>query len=118
MLCFFFSSRRRHTRFKCDWSSDVCSSDLEKCHRLSPALLYDHTQHPPIKTAATSRGVLEDRCEIDRRVADGAAMLPERSGPLPPSIPTDTIDLTAVLSGATLVVTTSTSLIFRLLLVA
>src|SRR5882762_3948461 len=32
MLCyhlfFFFSSRRRHTIFKCDWSSDVCSSDL------------------------------------------------------------------------------------------
>ena len=24
------SSRRRHTRFKCDWSSDVCSSDLCK----------------------------------------------------------------------------------------
>src|SRR5260370_30924204 len=24
----FFSSRRRQTRFKCDWSSDVCSSDL------------------------------------------------------------------------------------------
>src|SRR2546430_9214351 len=29
MWCFFFSSRRRHTRFDCDWSSDVCSSDLE-----------------------------------------------------------------------------------------
>src|SRR2546430_10791696 len=32
MVCnsiyFFFSSRRRHTRFDCDWSSDVCSSDL------------------------------------------------------------------------------------------
>src|SRR2546430_7990023 len=27
-LVFFFSSRRRHTRFDCDWSSDVCSSDL------------------------------------------------------------------------------------------
>src|SRR2546430_12601365 len=26
--CVFFSSRRRHTRFDCDWSSDVCSSDL------------------------------------------------------------------------------------------
>src|SRR2546430_12607464 len=25
---FFFSSRRRHTRFDCDWSSGVCSSDL------------------------------------------------------------------------------------------
>src|SRR2546430_12525659 len=29
-MCFFFSSRRRHTRFDCDWSSDVCSSDLCK----------------------------------------------------------------------------------------
>src|SRR5699024_12141412 len=28
-LCFFFSSRRRHTRSKRDWSSDVCSSDLQ-----------------------------------------------------------------------------------------
>src|SRR5260370_19661910 len=28
LVIFFFSSRRRHTRFKCDWSSDVCSSDL------------------------------------------------------------------------------------------
>src|SRR2546430_6424908 len=28
-MFFFFSSRRRHTRFDCDWSSDVCSSDLE-----------------------------------------------------------------------------------------
>src|SRR6266487_6045868 len=28
MLCFFFSSRRRHTRWTGDWSSDVCSSDL------------------------------------------------------------------------------------------
>src|SRR5262249_57299596 len=28
-VCFFFSSRRRHTRLVSDWSSDVCSSDLE-----------------------------------------------------------------------------------------
>src|SRR5256886_5101021 len=28
LFVFFFSSRRRHTRFDCDWSSDVCSSDL------------------------------------------------------------------------------------------
>src|SRR5690242_21358084 len=27
---FFFSSRRRHTRLTCDWSSDVCSSDLTR----------------------------------------------------------------------------------------
>src|SRR2546430_7447847 len=31
-LFFFFSSRRRHTRFDCDWSSDVCSSDLGSPH--------------------------------------------------------------------------------------
>src|SRR5256885_9793609 len=28
LACFFFSSRRRHTRLQGDWSSDVCSSDL------------------------------------------------------------------------------------------
>src|SRR6266481_1862863 len=28
ILFLFFSSRRRHTRWNCDWSSDVCSSDL------------------------------------------------------------------------------------------
>src|SRR5699024_11453990 len=30
---FFFSSRRRHTRSKRDWSSDVCSSDLEEINQ-------------------------------------------------------------------------------------
>src|SRR2546427_3834438 len=33
VICFFFSSRRRHTRFDCDWSSDVCSSDLRDLGR-------------------------------------------------------------------------------------
>src|SRR2546430_14163951 len=32
---FFFSSRRRHTRFDCDWSSDVCSSDLLEMRMVS-----------------------------------------------------------------------------------
>src|SRR5688572_14119644 len=34
-LIFFFSSRRRHTRFDCDWSSDVCSSDLQMAMRIA-----------------------------------------------------------------------------------
>src|SRR2546430_10732819 len=39
LIFFFFSSRRRHTRFDCDWSSDVCSSDLSKRRRdCSPGL--------------------------------------------------------------------------------
>src|SRR5688500_20143749 len=30
---FYFTSRRRHTRLQGDWSSDVCSSDLQQHHR-------------------------------------------------------------------------------------
>src|SRR2546430_13725498 len=36
-LLFFFSSRRRHTIFDCDWSSDVCSSDLEHGQNIEKA---------------------------------------------------------------------------------
>src|SRR2546427_1286424 len=39
---FFFSSRRRHTRFDCDWSSDVCSSDLGQMKPGDRVLVY-HT---------------------------------------------------------------------------
>src|SRR5256886_10669453 len=39
LLVFFFSSRRRHTRFDCDWSSDVCSSDLRALARMIEELL-------------------------------------------------------------------------------
>src|SRR5258706_7586087 len=44
---FFFSSRRRHTRLVSDWSSDVCSSDLDIAKRLgkTPAWLRDEVLH-------------------------------------------------------------------------
>src|SRR5256885_3546524 len=38
-FCFFFSSRRRHTRLQGDWSSDVCSSDLRP-PVFAPRLVY------------------------------------------------------------------------------
>src|SRR4029434_11331265 len=38
--CLIFSSRGRHTRFKCDWSSDVCSADL------TCTLSHTHTHTP------------------------------------------------------------------------
>src|SRR5438132_2563168 len=44
ILLFFFSSRRRHTRSLCDWSSDVCSSDLTEGQgrtRMSTRVLQD-----------------------------------------------------------------------------
>src|SRR5258707_10267822 len=37
-FCFFFSSRRRHTRYWRDWSSDVCSSDLRDP---TPGMMWD-----------------------------------------------------------------------------
>src|SRR2546430_2310416 len=48
---FFFSSRRRHTRFDCDWSSDVCSSDLTE-------LLDSALDLARLATARDDRGVI------------------------------------------------------------
>src|SRR3712207_1171212 len=41
IILFFFSSRRRHTRYWRDWSSDVCSSDLTQGQEIDFALLVD-----------------------------------------------------------------------------
>src|SRR3989344_947818 len=38
ILLMFFSSRRRHTRLTCDWSSDVCSSDVPGLPNKKPRL--------------------------------------------------------------------------------
>src|SRR2546430_7318661 len=44
LFFFFFSSRRRHTRFDCDWSSDVCSSDLERADLIERAAIGDQAE--------------------------------------------------------------------------
>src|SRR6266536_6127393 len=43
ILFFFFSSRRRHTRSTRDWSSDVCSSDLDAAYKAA----YGHSMSAP-----------------------------------------------------------------------
>src|SRR2546430_13525355 len=53
---FFFSSRRRHTRFDCDWSSDVCSSDLVRL--------------------TSRRNAMVSSCRISKRVARGQVFVP------------------------------------------
>src|SRR5688572_32673605 len=60
-LFFFFSSRRRHTRFDCVWSSDVCSSDLG-------------TEERTILIVETDR-VEADAC-VDRHARRDAALHP------------------------------------------
>src|SRR2546422_6346112 len=49
-LCFFFSSRRRHTRCSRDWSSDVCSSDL-RIQVIAPNELAMHWQRHKVGAA-------------------------------------------------------------------
>src|SRR5215510_11818633 len=61
-FCFFFSSRRRHTRWPRDWSSDVCSSDLDHAgqdlERIAPAI---------IELRVRVGGMVEqDPCQIER----------------------------------------------------
>src|SRR5438034_8804142 len=48
---FFFSSRRRHTRSLCDWSSDVCSSDLAALKELRETLAAQKTKSPKLDVA-------------------------------------------------------------------
>src|SRR6266481_8999542 len=50
---FFFSSRRRHTRWNCDWSSDVCSSDLAL--GLTPPLIAELLRSRGIANAQLKR---------------------------------------------------------------
>src|SRR3989442_13364821 len=70
-MCFFFSSRRRHTRCGRDWSSDVCSSDLPlPWERLlwhgRPALLARLTG----ARAARARYLLTDFRLVSKTAAD------------------------------------------------
>src|SRR5690606_8925852 len=51
---FFFSSRRRHTRFSRDWSSDVCSSDLGFASGCSVSVRPVDDEATPTATAGTS----------------------------------------------------------------
>src|SRR5699024_11227449 len=66
-LGFFFSSRRRHTRSKRDWSSDVCSSDLGPLEHVIAAKAVS------FKVAAS-----EAFAERQRRTIAGARILSDR----------------------------------------
>src|SRR5256886_5993936 len=62
MFFFFFSSRRRHTRFDCDWSSDVCSSDLPRRRsRSRAATTRGCARHPARSARGRRRGCRSTR---------------------------------------------------------
>src|SRR5690606_40021328 len=63
MSFFFFSSRRRHTRFSRDWSSDVCSSDLRWVRETPKVRSVPHSLRIPNVTPAKAGayGPLQER---------------------------------------------------------
>src|SRR2546430_17690669 len=67
---FVFSSRRRHTRFDCDWSSDVCSSDLRPA---LPAASFDVVLCTEvIEHVVESRAALAGMRRLLRQIGRGA----------------------------------------------
>src|SRR5437016_13193751 len=73
---FFFSSRRRHTRLVSDWSSDVCSSDL---NLINPdALGAEETRHLRYNRTATAVTDQMDRQLRERPAKIGRASCRER----------------------------------------
>src|SRR5699024_11816440 len=54
LISFFFSSRRRHTRSKRDWSSDVCSSDLTALTKANQKLTDDKKKAEELTSALQS----------------------------------------------------------------
>src|SRR2546430_14597299 len=61
LVFFFFSSRRRHTRFDCDWSSDVCSSDL-----LGPSSAPDQAVDIELTSGSLRHGYFNLASEVRR----------------------------------------------------
>src|SRR5688500_19475404 len=78
---FFFSSRRRHTRLQGDWSSDVCSSDLDELKRRSEIQSVVAQRHLLLLTCATKdRTNFTTRAEEIRRLAlEDVEILPFRN---------------------------------------
>src|SRR5438105_15920457 len=70
MFCFFFSSRRRHTRSTRDWSSDVCSSDLTRPWSAPAKVWWKSPDNPDIRLIKVTPVVAEywDARSEERRV--------------------------------------------------
>src|SRR3712207_8904877 len=66
-VCFFFSSRRRHTRYWRDWSSDVCSSDLAARPEERDELAPSDGERDPFERGDGAEP-LRDVGELDRRL--------------------------------------------------
>src|SRR5687768_7028412 len=82
LCCFFFSSRRRHTRCSRDWSSDVCSSDLS----FAVQSIYTAKDRPIEKAIPVLIGDMEDLGLIAIDIPTLAEKLASRFWPGPLTI--------------------------------
>src|SRR6267143_3614699 len=74
---FFFSSRRRHTRWNCDWSSDVCSSDLPTHEPIDP-VRYIANRSSGKQGHAIARAAAEAGAEVT--LVSGPVSVPDPPG--------------------------------------
>src|SRR5947199_10223314 len=89
MSCFFFSSRRRHTRCLSDWSSDVCSSDL--AGEPAPASLEDAslaTQLIGVQLIGDDAKIGRASCRERVEISGVAPSLKKKKSRAQPTLPT------------------------------
>src|SRR3989449_8781510 len=94
-VCFFFSSRRRHTRCSRDWSSDVCSSDLKNNAKILDLRFTDLPglwHHVSFPIAQLSEKSFEDGFGIDGSSIRGWAAIHESDMLLVPDPKTHFMD--------------------------
>src|SRR5712692_7904806 len=103
---FFFSSRTRHTRWNCDWSSDVCSSDLVAsvtCLKLRPTLLSTSVSTTHTATARERRYPHSTKSKIFSSAmpgSDGATTSVCKQGNQSTGSPTETLRRLRILRAA------------------
>src|SRR5499427_8765431 len=72
---FFFSSRRRHTRSLCDWSSDVCSSDLKKKGDWELRGWYQHSEQFALDPNIIDDDIFDGRLNMQGYFLQGTYMI-------------------------------------------
>src|SRR5437870_13269219 len=77
IFIFFFSSRRRHTRWPRDWSSDVCSSDLYLVRQTGRSMSYLFFSEPKNKSRAARRAIKPTIIGLQLKTSLSGSSVPE-----------------------------------------
>src|SRR5205814_5744347 len=103
---FFFSSRRRHTRCLSDWSSDVCSSDLDTAIGLGASYSLNHSGWGGVPMPSTISDVSEFDALVGAMGGPGRGVVEISSG----ATPVETMEQIAARHGRRIFMSTATAL--------